>query len=133
MLMNALGFERLSQQETRIKIDGLFGAASEAAAVLGLLGAGGPGPPGKLRDIGGQKPRRSAIVEIGLVRLAARRRPTTNPGQSSQGFFHFDVRYCVGFWTPVITKDPRARLAGVQKAPRHEVAGSWAPAKQRAL
>jgi len=30
-------------------------------------------------------------------------------------------------------KDPRAQLAGVQKAPRHEVAGSWAPAKQRAL
>ena len=30
-------------------------------------------------------------------------------------------------------KDPHAQLAGVQKAPRHEVAGSWAPAKQRAL
>jgi hypothetical protein len=30
-------------------------------------------------------------------------------------------------------KDPRAQLAGVQKAPRHEVAGSWAPAMQRAL
>jgi len=29
-------------------------------------------------------------------------------------------------------KDPRAQLDGVQKAPRHEVAGSWAPAKQRA-
>ena len=28
---------------------------------------------------------------------------------------------------------PQAQLAGVQKAPRHEVAGSWAPAKQRAL
>jgi len=28
---------------------------------------------------------------------------------------------------------PRARAAGVLKAPRHEVAGSWAPAKQRAL
>jgi hypothetical protein len=28
---------------------------------------------------------------------------------------------------------PHAQLAGVQKAPRHEVAGSWAPAKQRAL
>src|SRR5262245_22093530 len=25
---------------------------------------------------------------------------------------------------------PLAELAGVQKAPRHEVAGSWAPAKQ---
>jgi len=34
---------------------------------------------------------------------------------------------------PAITKDPRAQLAGVQKAPRHEVVGSWAPAKQRAL
>jgi hypothetical protein len=30
-------------------------------------------------------------------------------------------------------KEPRAQLAGVQKAPRHEVAGSWAPARQRAL
>jgi len=26
-----------------------------------------------------------------------------------------------------------AQLTGVQKAPRHEVAESWAPAKQRAL
>jgi len=31
------------------------------------------------------------------------------------------------------TKEPRAQLAGVQKAPRHEVAESWAPAKQQAL
>src|SRR6516225_2885070 len=30
-------------------------------------------------------------------------------------------------------KAPHAQLTGVQKAPRHEVAGSWAPAKQRAL
>src|SRR6201984_989376 len=30
-------------------------------------------------------------------------------------------------------KEPRAHLAAVQKAPRHEVAGSWAPARQRAL
>src|ERR1700730_2902885 len=44
-----------------------------------------------------------------------------------------DFRCCAGFWTPAITKDPRAQLAGVQKAPRHEVAGSWAPAVQRAL
>ena len=28
---------------------------------------------------------------------------------------------------------PHAQLAGVQKAPRHEVAGNWAPAVQRAL
>ena len=28
---------------------------------------------------------------------------------------------------------PHAQLTGVQKAPRHEVAGSWAPAKPRAL
>src|SRR6516164_4550554 len=44
-----------------------------------------------------------------------------------------DVRFCAGFWTPAITKEPHAQLAGVQKAPRHEVAGSWAPARQRAL
>jgi hypothetical protein len=28
---------------------------------------------------------------------------------------------------------PRAQLTGVQKAPRHEVAGSWARAVQRVL
>ena len=28
---------------------------------------------------------------------------------------------------------PQAQLTGVQKAPRHEVAGSWAPAEQRVL
>jgi hypothetical protein len=28
---------------------------------------------------------------------------------------------------------PHAQLTGVQKAPRHEVAGGWAPAGQRAL
>jgi hypothetical protein len=28
---------------------------------------------------------------------------------------------------------PHAQLTGVQKAPRHEVAGSWAPTVQRAL
>ena len=43
------------------------------------------------------------------------------------------VRLCAGFWMPAITKEARAQLAGVQKAPRREVAGSWAPVKQRAL
>jgi hypothetical protein len=32
-----------------------------------------------------------------------------------------------------MTTLPRAVAAGVQKAPRREVAGSWAPAVQRAL
>jgi hypothetical protein len=32
-----------------------------------------------------------------------------------------------------MTTLPRAVAAGVQKAPRHEVAGSWAPVVQRAL
>ena len=32
---------------------------------------------------------------------------------------HF--RLCAGFWTSAKTKDPRNQLAGVQKAPRHEV------------
>ena len=44
-----------------------------------------------------------------------------------------DVRSCAGFWTPARRPLPRAVAAGVQKAPRHEVAGSWAPAVQRAL
>src|SRR5215472_3720295 len=36
-----------------------------------------------------------------------------------------DFVLCAGFWTPATMKDPRGQLAGVQKAPRHEVAGSW--------
>jgi hypothetical protein len=42
-------------------------------------------------------------------------------------------RFCAGFWTPAIEDSPHAQLAGVQKAPRHEVAGSWALAGQRVL
>ena len=38
-----------------------------------------------------------------------------------------------GFWTPAITRTPHSERAGVQKAPRHEVAGSWGAAGQRAL
>ena len=34
---------------------------------------------------------------------------------------------------PAITRSRHAELTGVQKAPRHEVAESWAPAGQRAL
>src|SRR6516225_3754998 len=34
---------------------------------------------------------------------------------------------------PAITRSRHAELTGVQKAPRHEVAGSWAPAGQRVL
>src|SRR5271166_5363606 len=33
-------------------------------------------------------------------------------------------RYCAGFWTPASGGAPLAPAAGVQKAPRHEVAGS---------
>src|ERR1700724_1010392 len=44
-----------------------------------------------------------------------------------------DVGFCAGFWTPAWRTLPRAVAAGVQKAPRHEVAGSWGPAVQRAL
>jgi hypothetical protein len=35
---------------------------------------------------------------------------------------HF--RFCAGFWTPATRNVPQAQLAGVQKPPRHEVAGS---------
>ena len=35
-------------------------------------------------------------------------------------------RFCAGFWTPASMNDPHAQLAGVRKAPRHEVAGCWA-------
>jgi len=40
---------------------------------------------------------------------------------------------CAGFWTPAMTRRTSHSAAGVQKAPRHEVAGSGTPAKQRAL
>src|SRR5258708_7298210 len=44
-----------------------------------------------------------------------------------------NVRSCAGFRTPARGGYPRAAAAGVRKAPMHEVAGSWAPDKQRAL
>jgi hypothetical protein len=34
-----------------------------------------------------------------------------------------DFRLCVGFRTPAVMGPPRARAAGVRKAPRHEIAG----------
>jgi hypothetical protein len=42
-------------------------------------------------------------------------------------------RHLCRFLDAGITILPRAVAAGVQKAPRHEVAGGWAPAVQRAL
>jgi len=39
--------------------------------------------------------------------------------------------FCAGFWTLAMTRG--AQAAGVQKVPRHEVAGNEAPAEQRAL
>jgi hypothetical protein len=33
------------------------------------------------------------------------------------------VHFCAGFWTPGCRHDPRGVAAGVQKAPRHEIAG----------
>src|ERR1700722_602870 len=41
--------------------------------------------------------------------------------------------YCAGFWTPAAGGSPRARPAGVQKAPGREVAVSRAAAGRRAL
>ena len=43
------------------------------------------------------------------------------------------VRSCVGFWTLATRDAPHAQLTSVQKAPRHEVAGSWALGGQRVL
>jgi hypothetical protein len=43
------------------------------------------------------------------------------------------VRNCDGFWTPANKEAPHAQLTGVQKAPRHEVAGSWALTVRRVL
>jgi hypothetical protein len=36
-----------------------------------------------------------------------------------------NVRCCAGFWTPASRGAPLASAAGVQKAPRHEVAGRF--------
>src|SRR5208337_3665963 len=44
-----------------------------------------------------------------------------------------DGRSCAGFWTPASGGAPLAPAAGVQKAPRHEVAGSLGPGGQPAL
>jgi len=44
---------------------------------------------------------------------------------------HF--RFCAGFWTPANKEGPHAQLTGVQKAPRHGVAGGLALAGQRVL
>ena len=42
-------------------------------------------------------------------------------------------RSCAGFWTPASRGAPLAPAAGVEKAPRHEVAGSLGPGGQPAL
>ena len=34
-----------------------------------------------------------------------------------------EVAFCAGFWTPGCRHYPRALVAGVQKAPRHEIVG----------
>src|SRR5271166_3503223 len=44
-----------------------------------------------------------------------------------------NVGCCAGFWTPASREAPRTQAAGVQKAPGHEVAGSWEAAGRRAL
>src|SRR6516165_1821848 len=41
--------------------------------------------------------------------------------------------FCRGFRTPGSREPPHDEVAGVRKAPRHEVAGSWALTGQRAL
>jgi hypothetical protein len=45
----------------------------------------------------------------------------------------FNVRSCAGFRMPGWRDHPRAPVAGVRKAPRHEIAGSGVPAVPRAL
>src|ERR1019366_8342089 len=42
-------------------------------------------------------------------------------------------RFCAGFRTPGMMSQPRAPVAGVREAPRHEIAGSGAPAVPRTL
>ena len=44
-----------------------------------------------------------------------------------------DVRFCPGFRMPAHRDGAACTGAGVRKPPKNEVAGSWAPAKQRPL
>ena len=68
------------------------------------------------------------FMRHGLAVLLA---PTHQSRRSISGDLNSDS--CAGFWMPAITRSRHAELTGVQKAPRHEVAESWAPAGQRAL
>ena len=49
------------------------------------------------------------------------------------GLERSDFVRCGGFRMPACTNYPRAPTTGVRKAPRHEVAGGFAPAAQRVL
>src|ERR1700675_4200849 len=66
-----------------------------------------------------------------LQRLAQSTRTSMSSGSASRA--PAECRCCAGFWTPARRPLPRAVAAGAQKTPRHQVAGSWAPAVQRAL
>jgi hypothetical protein len=63
--------------------------------------------------------------------MSPRQRPTQTAQSVCGGFT--DDRSCAGFWTPAAGGSPRARPAGVQKAPGREVAVSRAAAGRRAL
>src|ERR1700758_3686824 len=60
--------------------------------------------------------------------MILRCRPIAAPGR-----VRLHVRGCAGFRTPGSREPPHDEVAGGRKAPRHEVAGSWAPTGQRVL
>ncbi|MFY9958087.1 SDR family NAD(P)-dependent oxidoreductase, partial [Bradyrhizobium sp.] len=84
-------------------------------------------------------PNVKIAVEIRMNDILLDRQPTnTSPFPqlfigASLGHRSRQSRMLCWFLDAGNKKAPRAQLTGVQKAPRHEVAGSLAPAKQRAL
>src|SRR5208337_1588854 len=71
---------------------------------------------------------KSAIRCRFVDRFAGFRAPSRVSGQRFSAYV-----LCAGFWTPASGGAPLAPAAGVQKAPRHEVAGSLGPGGQPAL
>ena len=51
----------------------------------------------------------------------------------SRAFRASIIRCCAGFRTPAMTRPATGSETGVGKAPRHEIAGEWAPSVPRGL
>ena len=52
----------------------------------------------------------------------------SHPQTTASAYPQADVAFCAGFRTPGSREPRHDEVAGGRKAPRHEVAGDWAPA-----